>query len=328
MHAVVLHEFGPAQNLRYEAVPDPVSGPGEVRVLVMAAGVHQIETAMRQGLEIGPPLPELPAIFGGEVAGVVDSVGPGVDPAWIGAKVVTAHGRPGGYTELAVAEVSSLHRIPAGLVYEAAVTMVMTGTTTIGLLDIAELTSDDVVLVTSAAGGIGRLVVQFARHLGATVIGAAGGPAKAAAVRALGADIAVDYNQPDWASTLRDALGARGVTVVLDGVEGDKGRTAFGLLAEGGRYITIGAASREEFRPHEAELKERGVTFTDALALLLESQDEAADQSRALAAAADGSLVPAFQTFPLSQAAQAHAALEARATTGKVILVPDSRLAT
>jgi NADPH2:quinone reductase len=328
MQAIVLHEFGPAQNLRYEAVPDPVPGPGEVRVLVMAAGVHQIETAMRRGLEIGPPLPELPAIFGGEVAGTVESVGPDVDQAWIGAEVVTAHSRPGGYAELAVAEVSSLHRIPAGLRYEAAVTMVVTGTTTIGLLDIAELTSDDVVLVTSAAGGIGRLVVQFARHVGATVIGVAGGPAKTAAVRALGADIAVDYNLPDWASALRDALGERGVTVVLDGVEGDKGRAAFGLLAESGRYITIGAASRDEFRPDETELKERGVTFTDALALLLEGQDAAADEARALALAANGSLVPAFQAFPLPQAAQAHAALETRETTGKVILVPDSRLVT
>lgn len=326
MHAVVLHEFGPARNLRYEAFPDPVPGPGEVRVRVVAAGVHQIETAMRQGLEIGPPLPELPAIFGGEVAGVVESVGPDVDHDWIGAEVVTAHSRPGGYAELAVAGVSSLHRIPAGLRYEAAVTMVVTGATTIGLLDIAEITSNDVVLVTSAAGGIGRLVVQFARHLGATVVGAAGGPAKTAAVRALGADIAVDYNLPDWASTLRDVLGERGVTVVLDGVEGDKGRAAFGLLAEGGRYITIGAASRDEFRPDETDLKERGVTFTDALALLLEGQDAAEDETRALAAAADGRLVPAFQTFPLSQAAQAHAALEQRATTGKVILLPENRL--
>ncbi|MFI7347456.1 zinc-binding dehydrogenase [Streptomyces sp. NPDC049936] len=325
MRAVVLHEFGPAANLRYETVPDPVPGPGEVLLLVKAAGVHQIETAMREELEIGPPLPGLPAIFGGEVAGVVKAVGPAVDESWIGADVVTAHGRPGGYAELAVADVSSLHRIPAGLGHEAAVTMIVTGATTMGLLDIAELTSGDVVLVTSAAGGIGRLVVQFAGRLGATVVGAAGGAAKVAALRELGADIAVDYNLPDWAGTVRAALGGRGVTVVLDGVEGDKGRAAFGLLAEGGRYITIGAASREEFRPDEAELKERGVYFTDALARLLEGQDAAADEGRALAAAAEGSLVPAFQPFPLSQAAAAHAALEARATTGKVVLVPDAQ---
>ncbi|MGV9772159.1 zinc-binding dehydrogenase [Streptosporangium sp. NPDC003464] len=324
MHAVVLHVFGPAENLRYETVPDPVPGPGEVRVSVRAAGVHQIETAMREGLEIGPPLPELPAIFGGEVAGVVEAVGPDVDETWIGAEVVTARGGPGGYAELAVADVSSLHRIPAGLGYEAAVTMVVTGTTTVGLLDIADLTSDDVVLITSAAGGIGRLAVQSARRVGATVIGAAGGAAKTADVRELGADIAVDYNLPDWADTVRDALGGRGVTVVLDGVEGDKGRAAFGLLAEGGRYVTIGAASREGFRPDEAELKERGVRFVNALMLLLEGQDRPADEARALAAAADGSMLPAFQTFPLSQAAAAHAALESRATTGKVVLVPDA----
>ncbi|MFE1027041.1 zinc-binding dehydrogenase [Streptomyces sp. NPDC058818] len=325
MRAVVLHEFGPAENLRYETVPDPAPGPGEVLVSVRAAGVHQIETALREGLEIGPPPPRLPAVFGGEVAGVIESVGPDVDTAWIGAEVVTSHGRPGGYAELAVADVASLHRIPAGLGYEAAVTMVVTGTTAIGLLDIAELTSDDVVLVTSAAGGIGRLVVQFALRLGATVIGAAGGPAKTAAVRELGADVAVDYNLPDWADTVRDALGRRGVTVVLDGVEGDKGRAAFGLLTDGGRHLSIGAASREEFRPDEAEMRERGVRFTDALALLLEGQDAPTDEARALAAAADGSLVPAFQTFPLSQAAAAHAALEARETTGKVVLVPDAR---
>lgn len=69
MHAVVLHAFGPAENLRYETVPDPEPGPGQVRIVVKAAGVHQIETAMREGLTIGPPLPELPAVFGGEVAG-------------------------------------------------------------------------------------------------------------------------------------------------------------------------------------------------------------------------------------------------------------------
>ncbi|WP_433544321.1 zinc-binding dehydrogenase (plasmid) [Streptomyces sp. CA-294286] len=325
MRAVVLHEFGPAENLRYETVPDPVPGPGQVRVSVRAAGVHQIETAMRQGLDIGPPLPELPAVFGGEVAGVVDAVGPGVDGGWIGTGVTTKGGMPGGYAELAVADVTSLHRIPAGLGYEVAVTMVVTGTTAIGLLDLAELTADDVVLITSAAGGIGRLVVQYAHRLGATVVGAAGGPAKTIAVRELGADVAVDYNEADWTDTVRDALGGRGVTVVLDGVEGDKGRAAFGLLAEGGRYLSIGAASREEFRPDETELTARGVRFTDALDLLLQGQDASADEARALAAAADGSLVPAFQAFPLSRAAEAHTALGARATTGKVVLVPEAR---
>ncbi|MFF0449946.1 zinc-binding dehydrogenase [Streptomyces sp. NPDC004609] len=324
MRAVVLHRFGPPENLRFETVPDPVPGNGQVRIEVKAAGVHQIETAMRQGLAIGPPLPELPAVFGGEVAGVVESVGPDVDVAWVGVEVVTAHSTPGGYAERTVADVSSLHRIPAGLDHGAAVAMVVTGATAVGLLDIVALTRDDVVLVTSAAGGVGGLVLQFARHLGATVVGAAGGPAKTAAVRELGADLAVDYNRPDWPDTVRTALGGRRVTAVVDGVEGEKGRAAFGLLAEGGRYVSIGASSREEFRPDEEELKDRKVSFTDALALLLEGQDAPTDEARALTAAAEGIMVPSVQSFLLSQAAAAHAALETRATTGKVVLIPDT----
>ncbi|WP_043624559.1 zinc-binding dehydrogenase [Nonomuraea candida] len=325
MHAVVLHAFGPAENLRYETVPDPEPGPGQVRIAVRAAGVHLIETIMRAGLsiELAPPPPELPAIFGGEVAGRVDAVGPGVDPAWIGRDVVTSAGRPGGYAELAVADVTSLHRLPAGLGHETAVVMIVTGTTALQFLDVAALTSSDVVLVTSAAGGIGRLVVQYARHLGATVIGAAGGEEKAAAVRELGADLAVDYDRPSWEREVAQWLGGRKVTALLDGVGGDKARAAFGLLADGGRYVTIGTASKQSFTPDPEELKARDLTVTNALLLLLgRPEDTPRYEVRALAAAAEGTLVPAVQTFPLAEAARAHAALESRRTTGKVILVP------
>ncbi|MFB4277323.1 MULTISPECIES: zinc-binding dehydrogenase [unclassified Nonomuraea] len=325
MHAVVLHTFGPAENLSYEIVPDPEPGPGQVRIAVHAAGVHLVETMMRAGLSGGstPPLPELPSIFGGEVAGVVTAAGPGVDPAWIGRDVVTSAGRPGGYAELAVADVAALHRIPTGLGHETAVAMIVTGCTALQFLDAAELTSSDVVLVTSAAGGIGRLVVQYARRLGATVVGAAGGPAKVAAVRELGADLAVDYDEPSWQRAVADRLGGRTVTALLDGVGGDRARAAFELLADGGRYVTIGNASQQDFTPDPEELKERGLTATNALLLLLGRPEERpAYEARALAAAADGTLVPAVQAFPLSEAAAAHAALETRRTTGKVVLVP------
>ncbi|HWM36534.1 MAG TPA: zinc-binding dehydrogenase [Streptomyces sp.] len=327
MYAVVLHTFGPAENLRYESVADPEPGPGQVRISVRAAGVHLVETLMRSGLvsETLPPLPELPSVFGGEVAGTVDLVGSGVDPAWIGSRVVTSAGTPGGYAELAVADLASVHRVPEGLGHEAAVAMVVTGATALQLLDVAELTSDDVVLVTSAAGGIGRLVVQYARDLGATVIGAAGGPAKVAAVRELGADLAVDYDERSWEKTLAEQLGlsGRAVTVVLDGVGGDKARAAFETIADGGRYVTIGNASQEEFEPAPETLAERDVTAIDALTRLLERPEQGPEfEARALAAAGEGRLVPTVQTFPLSEAAAAHAALEARATTGKVVLVP------
>ncbi|MFH8795820.1 zinc-binding dehydrogenase [Streptomyces sp. NPDC017941] len=330
MYAVVLHEFGPAANLRYETVPDPVPAPGQVRIAVRAAGVHFIETVLRSGTagDLAPPLPELPSVFGGEVAGVVDSVGPGVGQEWLGRPVVTAHGSPGGYAELAVADIGALHAVPAGLGFEAAVAMVVTGTTAVGLLDIAALTPDDVVLVTSAAGGVGRLVVQYAHELGALVVGAAGGPAKVAAVRKLGSDggpevVAVDYDEDGWDDEVRARLGGRRVGVVLDGVGGAKAAAAFGLLADGGRFVSIGSASQEAFAPGEDVLAARGLTYVDALTRIISRpEDRPEHERRALAAAAAGHLTPAVQSFPLSHAAEVHAALEQRRTTGKVVLVP------
>ncbi|MEV6758876.1 zinc-binding dehydrogenase [Streptomyces sp. NPDC051214] len=325
MRAVVLHEFGPAENLTYETLPDPVAGPGQVRIAVRAAGVHFVETVMRRGDSNGmaPPLPELPAVFGGEAAGVVDAVGPGVDPAWLGRSVVTPRSAPGGYAELAVAELAQLHEVPDGLGYEAAVTMVMTGATTMGLLDVAQLTADDVVLVTSAAGGVGRLVVQYALSVGAVVIGAAGGADKVEAVWGLGADLAVDYNEPGWADLVRERLDGREVSVVLDGVGGEKSAAAFGLIGRGGRYVVIGWSSQEGFEPDPGLVEQRDITVTNALMRLIERPEDGPEhERRALEAAAKGELVPAVQTFPLAQAAQAHAAMERRQTTGKVVLVP------
>ncbi|MEV0442603.1 zinc-binding dehydrogenase [Streptomyces spectabilis] len=322
MHAVVLREFGPAQNLRYETVPDPEPGPGQVRIAVRAAGVHFIETVMRAGAasDLTPPLPELPAIFGGEVAGVVDAVGPGVDGSWLGRSVVTGSGTPGGYAELAVAAVEQVHPLPDGLGFQDAVAMVVTGATAVGLLDIARLTADDVVLVTSAAGGVGRLVVQHALAVGATVVGAAGGAAKADAVRKLGAE-AVDYREDGWDDAVRELLGGeqRPVTVVLDGVGGPLAATAFELVGDGGRFVSIGSASQIAFTPAASDR----VRYVNALrALLNRPEDRPGHELRALAAGAHGDLVPAVQSFPLSHAAEVHAALERRETTGKVVLVP------
>ncbi|WP_419994875.1 zinc-binding dehydrogenase [Streptomyces boninensis] len=326
MHAVVLHEYGPAESLRYETVPDPEPGPGQVRIAVRAAGVHFVDTVMRTGgSDTSPPAPDLPAVMGGELAGVVESVGEGVDPTWAGRRVVTAEAQPGGYAELAVADVPTLIPVPDAMDYDTAAAMITTGGTTIALLDLAEITADDVVLVTSAAGGIGALAVQHARHVGATVVGAAGGPAKAAAVREGGADHAVDYNEPEWDKSVREALGGRRVTVVLDGVGGAKAAAAYATLADGGRFLTIGASSQQGFaEPPQDLLTARDQTFTNALLHILETFGGISDdhRHRALAAAAEGDLTPAVQAFPLAEAATAHAALEQRRTTGKVLLKP------
>jgi NADPH2:quinone reductase len=195
MHAIRLHAFGPAANLRYEEVDDPRPGPGQARIAVAACGVHLIDTALRAGRPMGPlALPELPTIPGREVAGVVDAVGPEVDERWVGRRVV-AHLGPasGGYAELAVRETEALHALPDGLADDAAVAMIGTGRTALAILEVAALTADDVVLVTAAAGGLGSLLVQAARNAGATVVGVAGGPAKVQRVAELGPSAAVDY---------------------------------------------------------------------------------------------------------------------------------------
>ena len=220
MRAIRLHEFGPPGQPGVGGGADPEPGPGQVRIAVAVAGVHFIDTAIRAGRRTGPmPPPDLPQIPGREVAGTVDALGPGVDGAWLGRRVV-AHLGPasGGYAELAVRDVDAVHPLD-GVPDAVAVAMIGTGRTAMGILDVAAIGADDVVLVTAAAGGLGALFVQAARAAGASVVGAAGGPAKAAQVRELGAR-AVDYTEPDWT----DKVGE--VTVALDGVGGAIGRGA------------------------------------------------------------------------------------------------------
>ncbi len=347
MHAIRLHAFGPAENLSHETVEDPLPGPGEVRVAVAAAGVHLLDTALREGQEGGPvPLPQLPTVPGREIAGTVDALGEGTDPAWLGRRVVAHLGAvPGGYAELAVVAADRLHPIPEKLTAAQAVAMIGTGRTTMGILLFADLTAHDIVLVTAAAGGIGSLLVQHARNAGATVIGLAGGTTKAAWVRELGADLAVDYTDADWPSLVRtflDERGAPGATLVFDSVGGAPGRAAVDLLAEGGRHLVFGWSSQGppprlkgaggppsggplEFT--DGELAARGITSERVLGPPMLARAGGDNPIRtletaALAEAAAGRLAPAVQAFPLAEAAAAHRALETRGTIGKVVLVP------
>jgi NADPH2:quinone reductase len=327
MHAIRLHEFGPAENLRYEPVEDPAPGAGQVLIAVAAAGVHLIDTVIRSGRQQGPlPLPELPAIPGREVAGVVAALGPDVDPGWLGRRVVAHLGASsGGYAELAVCAVSALHPVPDGLSDAVAVAMIGTGRTAVGILDAARLTAADVLLVTAAAGGIGSLLVQAGRNAGATVVGVAGGPAKVEQVRQSGAAVAVDYTVPGWDQAVRDALDGREVTVALDGVGGPLGRGAPELLGLGGRLLLFGWSSGEPTDVTVGDLYGRGLTVSAAIGprILRRPGGVPGLEEEALAAAATGRLVPLVNPpFPLAEAAAAHAALAGRATTGKVVLLP------
>ncbi|MFJ4655033.1 zinc-binding dehydrogenase [Nocardia sp. NPDC088792] len=325
MHAIRLHEFGPAENLRYDTVPDPQPGPGQVRIRVAAAGVHLIDTVQRQGRTEGPMvLPALPSIPGREVAGTVDRVGPGIDESWLGRAVVAHIGMaPGGYAELTVTEAERLHRIPAGLDPAAAVAMIGTGRTTLGILGFAEITTATVALVTSAAGGIGTLLVQYLKSAGATVIGLSGGPDKAAQVARNGADLSLDYHAADWPGQVRATYGDRPATILFDGVGGKTARTAFDLLAPGGVRLIYGW-SDSPIEITETEHAERNITSQVVLGpkMLELGGGLRTLETRALAEAASGRLRPALQPFPLSNAAAAHRALESGATTGKVVLIP------
>ncbi|MFF7266616.1 zinc-binding dehydrogenase [Streptomyces sp. NPDC008159] len=323
MHAIRLHAFGPAENLTYEKTEDPEPGPGQVRIAVAAAGVHLLDTALREGQRGPGPAPLLPTIPGREVAGVVESLGEGTPASWLG-KRVTAHlgWAPGGYAELAVTEAERLHEIPENLDFAEAVAMIGTGRTTMGILLFADLGPDDVVLVPAAAGGIGTLLVQYARNAGATVIGLAGGPAKTARVAANGADLAVDYTDPTWPER---AAAYRGkVTVVFDGVGGEVARESVALLAPGGKHLVFGwsADGIKNGGPYVVE----GVTES-VLGEEMRRRAGGPDpirtlELRALAEAAAGRLTPAVHRFPLAEAAAAHRALENRGTTGKVVLEP------
>jgi NADPH2:quinone reductase len=324
-HAIRQYEFGPAEVLLFEEVPAPVPGPGQVRIAVAASGVHLVDTTIRNGGGGGPfPVPELPMTPGREVAGVVDALGEGVEQAWLGKRVVAHLGQAsGGYAELAVANVVSLHEIAEGVGFEAAVAMIGTGRTTIAVLEVAALRSDDVVLVPAAAGGMGALLVQAARHVGAFVVALAGGPEKVDVVRGLGADVVVDYKVDGWPDRVRHELGGRELTVLLESVGGKPGRAGFDLLGVGGRVVMFGYSSGEPLELTSGDLWARSLTVSVAIGPRISKEPGGLRrlESASLAALAKGQLVPLTQVYPLAEAAEAHRALESRGTVGKVVLV-------
>ncbi|MFF8674627.1 zinc-binding dehydrogenase [Streptomyces sp. NPDC015242] len=327
MRAVRLHAFGPAENLTYERVEDPRPGPGQVRIAVRAAGVHLLDAALREGMPGGPANEPaaLPTVPGREVAGVVESLGADTDPDWLGKRVVAHLGFvPGGYAELAVTDATRLHEIPGNLDFAEAVAMIGTGRTVMGIVQFADLGPGSVAVVPAAAGGIGTLLVQYAKNAGATVVGLAGGPEKVARVRAGGADLAVDYTDPGWPGKVRVHLGGRTATVVFDGVGGAVAREAVALLGPGGRHIVFGW-SGEGIRQGGPYLVD-GVSEQVLGPVMLEragGPDPVRTlELRALTEAAAGRLTPAVQRFPLAGAAAAHRALESRGTIGKVVLEP------
>jgi NADPH:quinone reductase len=326
MRAIRLHEFGPATNLVLDELPDLTPAEGQVRIAVEASGVHLLDTSIRRGEQAGPlPPPELPTIPGREVAGVVDQVGAGADASWAGRRVVAHLGPvPGGYADQAVTDVGNLIPVPDQVSIADAVAALGTGRTALGVLELEPPRPDDTVLVPSAAGGLGWLLVQSALKVGAQVVAAAGGAERTAALADLGPTLVVDYARPDWAEAVRDRLG--GVSVVYDGVGGDTGRTAFELLQPGGRLVMFGFSAGTPTRFDSTDLVSRSLSAGWNLGPRMMGLPGGIKglAERAVARVASGEWRPLVTTYPLAEAARAHADLEGRRALGKVVLVSPS----
>jgi NADPH2:quinone reductase len=311
LRAVLLSEFGPPDVLVPTDAPEPAPGTGQVVIDVAFANITFVETQFR-ATGFGPFKPELPLIPGNGVGGTVASAGAGADPAWIGKRVVSSTGGSGGYAERAAVDAAGLFEVPDGLGLDSAVALLADGRTAAMLVAAAAVRSGDRVLVEAAAGGVGTLLVQLARAAGAEVVAAAGGARKLAVARDVGASVAIDYGAPGWT----ESVGA--VDVVFDGVGGATGRSAFELLGRGGRMLSFGLATGEWAGVPEEAAAARGVTLVRAQAT---PEQMRGFTETVLAEAAAGRLRPVIgQRFPLERAADAHAAIEARATVGKTLL--------
>jgi NADPH2:quinone reductase len=319
VRAVVLREFGPPDRLVAEEVPDPAAGAGQALIDVEFASITFVETQVRAGHPPVPAMaPRLPAILGNGVGGVVSSVGAGVDASLAGRRVVTTTGGSGGYAERVAVDAAAPIPVPGRLGLAEAVALLADGRTAIALIRAAAVRAGETVLVEAAAGGVGSLLVQLARDAGARVVAAAGGARKVSLATSLGADVAVDYTEPGWAEHARGLAGD--ADVVFDGVGGEVSAAAFGLLRPGGRLCAYGMASGA-FAPIPGDVAaSRGVTVIRGAALTPEQMRELSQV--ALVQAAAGRLRPVIgQTYPLERAADAHAAIETRATVGKTLLV-------
>jgi NADPH:quinone reductase len=315
--------FGGPDVLIPAKAADPAPGPGEVLVATSFADVLFLDTLIRSGRAAGffPIRP--PYVPGNGVSGHVAAVGPDVRDVPVGSPVI-AHtggaGGGGGYAEQAVVPVADLIPVPGGLGLTDAAGLLHDGATAVGLIDGTGVNAGETVLVVGAAGGLGILLVQYAAAAGAHVVAAARGDAKRELAMRLGAEVAVDYSDPDWPRLAAAAAGNGGIDVVFDGVGGALGAAAFTITRDGGRFSAHGAPGGGFAPIDRAEGARRGVTVR-GIEQVQRAGDRARLATRALADAAAGRVKPVIgQVFRLDQAADAHRAIEGRTVTGKTLL--------
>jgi NADPH:quinone reductase len=341
MKAAVISETGAPEVLVYSDVPKPEVKPGHILVRNEAAGINFAEVERRRGGFYPVPTP-MPYILGGEYAGAIEAVGEGVEGLAVGDVVfgVTDPFSSSCYAEYVCVPAFSAVRLPEGVTKAQSTALLIQGMTAYWLLkEGVKLTPGKSVLIMAAAGGVGSLAVQIAKIMGAgKIIGAAGSADKRQAVLDLGADHAVDYGNADWDQEVRSLTDGRGVDGALIMTGGDSLMTALGCIAPFGIARIYGTANGEPPRLDFAELfgKHRmlanqvlgffnvgnHVFPMGAIPPEEATRNYASSISEMAGWVRDGRLKVSTTSFPLSQAAEAHRAIETRQTTGKVVLAP------
>ncbi len=319
--AVTIHEVGGPEVLKFETVEVGDPGPGEVLLKQSAAGLNFIDTYQRTGLY---PLPSFPAVLGMEGAGVVEAVGVGVTEVDIGDRVAYSMA-PGAYAERRLVPAAVLVRLPDGISDDQGAAMMLKGCTAQYLIRRTyRVEAGDTILIHAAAGGVGLIVCQWAKHLGATVIGTAGGPDKVALAEAHGCDHAIDYTTEDFVERVGEITNGAGVPVVYDSVGNDTFLPSMDCLQPRGLLVSFGQSSGAIPPFDPGVLAQKGSLFLTrpTLGTYIATREELEATARELfdVVVSGAVKIEVNQTYPLEDAATAHRDLEARKTTGSTVL--------
>ena len=322
MHAIRIHEYGGPEVLRYEEVSASEPGAGEARVRIEAAGLNYIDVYHRTGLY---PSANMPFTPGREGAGVVDAVGPGVTEVSVGDSVAYAT-HQGSYTEVAIVPSEALVPLPDSIDTQSAAAAILQGIAAHYLTrSTYPLSAGDTALVHAAAGGVGLLLIQMAKMLGARVLGTVSTPEKAQLAKEAGADEVLLYTQTDFEAEVKRLTDGRGVDVVYDSVAKTTFDKSLNSLRPRGYLVLFGQSSGTA-APLDLSRLSSGSLFVTRPMLTHYATDREELMGRTgdlFEWIADGTLkLRIDRTFPLQDAADAHRALEGRQTTGKVLLIP------
>jgi len=324
MRAIVVDRWMEPAELTVSEVPDPVVGPGQLGVEVRAAGCNFFDILLVQGrYQVKPPFPFVP---GGEIAGVVRSVGAGVRGFAPGDAVLAAVPM-GGYAEQIAVPAAFAHRMPEGMTFEeGAAFPIVYPTSYAGLVYRAGLRPGETLLVHAAAGGVGLAAVQIGKALGARVIATAGGADKLHVALEAGADIGIDYTEEDFVERVKEFTGGRGADVIYDSVGGDVFDRSLKCIAWNGRLLVIGFASGKipTVAANRILLKNVAVVGLHWGAYAKHEPERVPETFDALFRLyAEKKIRPVvYRSYPLEEAPAALAALGGRRTWGKVVLKP------